>query len=374
MNDPQTELAIQRKPQTMSIAAGERGLTFNTLEAMYRFSSMVVASGMCPQGETPESALVKLQMGAEVGLTPMQAIQSIYVVNRRPTMWGDNMLALCMACPLLPSSIFDHTVFKEWIEGVGDNRVAYCTVARKGGKPVTRSFSVADAKVAGLWGKPGPWTTNPPRMLQSRARTFALRDTFPDILRGIMSREEVEDYEPIADSRPAVQSNASRLSAALDRPAFDASKAAGGPSTGSDPMIVDAARKIRGRGRSKVVDAEVVSMKNVDALAGVPPEQAADEQPPPPSPRSDDIVGTLSFESAPAADRTTHDAMLSIVGASNRYMALVQMAALAMPGDRAEAWADSMLESKGMNASSLRDDRLWGVVVAEVTAPGWRPS
>ena len=62
---------------------------------------------------------------------------------------------------------------------------------------VTRTFSAEDAKRAGLAGKSGPWTQYPDRMMQLRARAFALRDTFADKLRGINVREEVQDYQVI---------------------------------------------------------------------------------------------------------------------------------------------------------------------------------
>jgi hypothetical protein len=73
------------------------------------------------------------------------------------------------------------------------NGVATCTVVRKGMPPVVRKFSIDDAKKAGLWGKAGPWTQYPDRMLQMRPRGFACRDAFPDALRGLISREEAED-------------------------------------------------------------------------------------------------------------------------------------------------------------------------------------
>jgi hypothetical protein len=53
-----------------------------------------------------------------------------------------------------------------------------------------------DAKAAGLQGKQGPWTQYPKRMRQMRARAFALRDVFPDVLRGLPVAEEVMDIPP----------------------------------------------------------------------------------------------------------------------------------------------------------------------------------
>jgi hypothetical protein len=83
----------------------------------------------------------------------------------------------------------------ETIDGEGDNMVATCTAKRRGyEKPTVVRFSVADAKKAGLWGKSGPWTQYPRRMLQLRARGFALRDAFPDVLKGLVTAEEAQDY------------------------------------------------------------------------------------------------------------------------------------------------------------------------------------
>jgi hypothetical protein len=82
---------------------------------------------------------------------------------------------------------------KEDVIGSGDAAEAVCQVWRKGeDNPVTHRFSVADAKRANLWGKPGPWQQYPRRMLQMRARGFCLRDAFPDVLKGLYSREELE--------------------------------------------------------------------------------------------------------------------------------------------------------------------------------------
>ena len=65
---------------------------------------------------------------------------------------------------------------------------------RRGQPPERRTFSVADAKRAKLWFKAGPWTTYPDRMPQMRARGFAIRDTFPDALRGVITAEEAQDH------------------------------------------------------------------------------------------------------------------------------------------------------------------------------------
>jgi len=79
------------------------------------------------------------------------------------------------------------------------NLKAICTVRREGrSEPVIGTFSVDDAKRAGLWQKPGPWTDYPNRMLTMRARAFALRDAFPDVLAGLYIREEFVGKESAA--------------------------------------------------------------------------------------------------------------------------------------------------------------------------------
>jgi hypothetical protein len=84
---------------------------------------------------------------------------------------------------------------RESIEGDGESMVATCTAKRRGYEtPTVARFTVADAKKAGLWGKSGPWSQYPRRMLQLRARGFALRDAFPDVLKGLVTAEEAQDY------------------------------------------------------------------------------------------------------------------------------------------------------------------------------------
>lgn len=130
----------------------------------------------------PGNILVAIQWGYELGLQPLQAMQNIAVINGRPSVWGDAMLAIVRGSGLLES-----------IEESVENGVATCTIKRVGENPVTRSFSTENAKRAGLWGKAGPWTHYPERMLQMRARAFALRDVFPDVLRGMYIAEEAQD-------------------------------------------------------------------------------------------------------------------------------------------------------------------------------------
>jgi hypothetical protein len=167
-----------------------RGLALASFDDAYRFATMVAKSDFAPKDfkGKPESCLLAIQHGSEIGLSPMQSLQNIACINGRPAIWGDAALAVAMASPVCES-------VTETIDGEGDSMVATCTAKRRGyEKPTVVRFSVADAKKASLWGKTGPWTQYPRRMLQLRARGFALRDAFPDVLKGLVTAEEAQDY------------------------------------------------------------------------------------------------------------------------------------------------------------------------------------
>ena len=136
----------------------------------------------------PQDLFLCWAMGYSIGMAPEQSMQCIAIINGRACMWGDEMLALCMA----------HKDFEDITEEpmIKDNVIIgyTCTVKRKGKSPKINVFTLDMAKRAGLLAKGGVWTQYPERMLKLRARGYSLRDACPDILKGIKSREEVEDY------------------------------------------------------------------------------------------------------------------------------------------------------------------------------------
>ena len=175
-----------------------KGFAPATLTEAIQFSEMLANSSMVPkayQGK-PQDILVCVQWGYEMGLAPMQALQNIAVINGKPSVYGDAALALVQA-----SSVCEDV--QETMEDEGTpNPVAVCVAKRKNRSPVVVRFSVEDAKRAGLWGKQGPWQAYPKRMMQMRARGFALRDAFPDVLKGLITAEEAQDYPD--EAKPAI--------------------------------------------------------------------------------------------------------------------------------------------------------------------------
>ena len=159
----------------------------NNLESAMIFAEKICNTQLVPQNfrGKPADILVAMQMGKEVGLLPMQSLQSISVINGKPSMYGDSLLAICRS----------HPDFEDIVEE-GDDRKATCTVKRKGQTPTVKVFTIEQAVRAGLTSRSPVWKTYPERMLQMRARGFALRDAFPDALGGMISTEEASDYPP----------------------------------------------------------------------------------------------------------------------------------------------------------------------------------
>ena len=176
------------KPAVELLKYGERGVALSSMEDLFRLAKAIVLSGMAPRGyDKPESVLVAIQMGAECGLPPLAALQNIAVINGRPTIYGDAVPAICS--PLVEE-------YKDEMIGTigSDDWGCRVTIKRKGrADSIVRTFTVADAKRANLWGKAGPWTQYPQRMMLMRARTFAYRDACPDKMRGMLTQEEAAE-------------------------------------------------------------------------------------------------------------------------------------------------------------------------------------
>ena len=166
-----------------------------TLKEAMDFCELMANSDLVPttyRGK-PGNIMVAIQMGSELGLTPMRALRCIAVINGRASMWGDELLAMVLASP-----VCEYVSDKD-----SSDKEGVCRTKRKGCVEQISRFTLEDAKRAGLLGKQGPWQTNTSRMLKLRARGFALRDTFADVLAGLVTVEEALDI-PLdkADTMP----------------------------------------------------------------------------------------------------------------------------------------------------------------------------
>lgn len=219
-----------------------------TLTEAVTFSKLLAESDMVPKAfiGKPANVLVAVQWGMELGLHPLQAMQNIAVINGKPGLYGDAGKAILLAAGC--------EIDEDDMEVSKANARARCKITRPGKKPVERTFSVEDAKTAGLWNKEGPWRTYPWRQLAWRAFWFAARDAASDLLRGMAGAEEIIDTPPEKDVTPA-------------------SEPVGMPRAKSDPKPA-----------ANVVDAEVVDRETgeIGKTAGGT-RHAGDQSTPPPS-------------------------------------------------------------------------------------------
>lgn len=199
-------------------SAAIRAMVPQTMTEVFQLAEAVHRSGLSPDGlGNVQAVAIAIMHGLELGVPPMTALQRIAIINGRPTIWGDLAIALVRASGLAES-------IREEIVGTGDDRIAICTVKRKGEpQPIVGTFSVDDAKRARLWDtrekvqrrsrngngtyealNDAPWHRFPERMMKFRARGFALRDGFADVLGGLYLREEMEGEQAEArDVTPA---------------------------------------------------------------------------------------------------------------------------------------------------------------------------
>ena len=158
-----------------------------------KYCEVLASSSLVPSGfrGKPEDVFVAIEFGQMVGLNPMQALTNIAVINGRPSIWGDAALALVKASGKME-------YIKEYFK---DDGTAVCETKRKDESvAVVREFSIKDAEKAGLLNK-STWKQYPKRMLQMRARAWALRDAYPDVLSGIQIAEEMQDVEVVEETQ-----------------------------------------------------------------------------------------------------------------------------------------------------------------------------
>ena len=223
-----TGFALAMSPQTIADAREFCGMLAKTDFIPVKFRGK------------PDSIMVVGAMGARLGVDVFTAMGGIADINGRPCVYGDLMMAVCQNHPAFVDCVetFEGTAYDKEFRAV-------CVVSRKGREPVVRSFSVQEAMEASLWKKAGPWTATPQRMLQMRARAFALRDTFSDALAGFHAVEEMQDAievhaERVPEAKDAkVRELTTSASAVVDPVASVRAENTTVPTAEEEPVVVE---------------------------------------------------------------------------------------------------------------------------------------
>lgn len=161
-----------------------------------RLAQILVASRLLPRSiATPEAAFAVICTGRELGLTAMQSLRSIHIIEGKPTMSADLMVALVKRSPVCR--------YFRLAESTAE-RAVYETARRDDPEPTRLAFTMGEAQAAGVAGKDN-WKRFPAAMLRARAASALVRAVYPDVLLGVYDSDsgELDDAEPHQDTIPA---------------------------------------------------------------------------------------------------------------------------------------------------------------------------
>ena len=167
-----TTTAIAVADKAASGLAFGGSIRIDSLAEVFRLADRLAeAKGFIPTHllGNPNGIAAAILTGIELGLGPMEAMRSIHIVEGKPTLAADLMLARAIRAGVKPT----------WLQS--DARLASLKLERPGFAPYTSNFSIDDAKNAGLAGR-GNWTKYAPAMLRARAVSAGMRAFCPDVL------------------------------------------------------------------------------------------------------------------------------------------------------------------------------------------------
>jgi len=168
-----------------------------------RLAQILVASRLLPRSiATPEAAFAVICTGRELGLTAMQSLRSIHIIEGKPTMSADLMVALCKK-----SSVCRYF---RLVESTAE-RAVYETARRDDPEPTRLAFTRAEARDAGVANKDN-WKRFPAAMLRARAASALVRAVYPDVVLGVYDSDSGELEEPLDAPAPIPRAEPSRPS------------------------------------------------------------------------------------------------------------------------------------------------------------------
>jgi hypothetical protein len=166
-----------------------------TLTEALHVSQVLVASRLLPRSiTTPEAAFAVIATGRELGLSAMQALRAIHIVEGKPTLSADLMVALVKKS--------EACLFFRMVESTG--LLATYETHRRGEPGATRmSFSIDEARAAGVATKDN-WRKYPAAMLRARCAAALARAVYPDLVLGVYDPDELASplSTPVVDVTP----------------------------------------------------------------------------------------------------------------------------------------------------------------------------
>jgi len=200
----------------------------NNWQVMKQQAAELIKSGFLPSSiKSVEQAVAIILKGREIGVPPMQALSHIHVINGKPTLSAELMLAQILK--------YHPRTKISYPERSGER----CTikVQREGSEPSTFTFSMADAQSAGVMNNP-TWKKYPRAMLHARCVSEMARSLFPDAIAGVSYCPEemgatVDENGEVID----VPATEKKLDDKTDKIIVDTSKAEAKPNTTAYPSF-----------------------------------------------------------------------------------------------------------------------------------------
>lgn len=179
------------EPTTRALAIVPRTIDEVTDLAERLSKSTLLPKSM--QGKMPD-VLVTIMAGQEMGLAPMASLRSFHVIEGKPVLSADGMVALVLGS--------GKAQYFERVEE-SETSVTYETM-RVGSKTARRcTWTMEMAKKAALHQKDN-WRCYPRQMLASRSKKELAVDVYPDVLAGCYLEDEIEDPRPAPAARQQV--------------------------------------------------------------------------------------------------------------------------------------------------------------------------
>ena len=174
-----------------SITRHSTAITPRSVDDVARLAKMAHESGLA-KVTSPAAAGVIILTGAELGLSPMQSLRGIYVIDGKPVLSADLMVAIVRRSEVC--------AWWRTVESTPD----VCTIAtqRVGeSAPSEKTWRRADAERAGVTGKQ-PWRQYPAQMLRHRCAADLAREVYPDVMLGLYTPDEMEPASEIVEPPP----------------------------------------------------------------------------------------------------------------------------------------------------------------------------
>ena len=158
------------------------------LSAAHQIGTALCATSFVPKEfkGRPEEAAAAILYGDEIGLSPTQSLQGVYVISGKPALYARTMAAVVMAA--------GHEV---WTVSKTDAEVIVAGRRRGSTHVIEEKWTTARAKRAGYLSNK-KYDTDPAAMLYARALSDVCRQIAPDALAGLaFSVEELQLAEPV---------------------------------------------------------------------------------------------------------------------------------------------------------------------------------